>query len=136
MIQLSEQLKPTAYDFDPDATTATNIAWVDMLDFEALMVGFVRTIGTSALTFLIRGSTASNGANPVTLKTITMAAQPDAVGDMALGEITSEDCNVSGVNYRYVSATLTFATGTDEAVVFYVRKGMYKKSGLAADIVA
>jgi hypothetical protein len=137
MIKLTEQLKQTAYDFDPNATSATAIAWVDMLDFDSLLVAFVRTIGTSALTFIIQGSASSNGASPVTVKTITLAAEPDAVGDVVFGEADVNDMLAAGTDLRYLSATLTVATGTDEGVVIYtLGNAKFKEANLTADIVA
>jgi hypothetical protein len=137
MIKLTEQLKQTAYDFDPNATSATAIAWVDMLDFDSLLVAFVRTIGTSALTFIIQGSASSNGASPVTVKTITLAAEPDAVGDVVFGEADVNDMLAAGTDLRYLSATLTVATGTDEGVVIYtLGNAKFKEASLTADIVA
>lgn len=137
MIKLTEQLAQTAYDFDPDATTATAIAWVDMREYESLLVAFVRTIGTSALTFIIQGSASSNGASPVTVKTITLAAQPDAVGDVVFGEADTNDLLAAGTDLRYLSATLTVATGTDEGVVLYtLGNAKFKEAALTADVVA
>ena len=137
MIKLTEQLNVTGYDFDPDATTATAIAWVDMKEFCSLLVSFQRTVGTSALTFIIQGSASSNGASPVTVKTITLAAQPDAVGDIVVGEADVNDMLAAGTDLRYLSATLTVATGTDEGVVTYILgNAKHKETGLTADVVA
>ena len=136
-MKLTECLQQTAYDFDPDATTATEIAWVDMKEFNNLLVAFVRTVGTSALTFLIQASASSNGASPVTVKTITPAAAPDAVGDVVFGEVDVNDLLGAGTDLRYVSAVLTVATGTDEGVVFYtLGNAEHKKGALTADVVA
>jgi hypothetical protein len=137
MIKLTEQLKVTGYDFDPDATTATAIAWVDMKEYCSLLVSFQRTVGTSALTFIIQGSASSNGASPVTVKTITLAAQPDAVGDIVFGEADVNDMLAAGTDLRYLSATFTFATGTDEGAITYIQgNAKHKETGLTADIVA
>jgi hypothetical protein len=137
MIKLTEQLGQTAYDFDPNATTATAIAWVDMKDYCSLLVAFVRTVGVSALTFLIQGSASSDGSSPVTVKTITLAAQPDAVGDVVFGEADVNDMLAAGTDLRYLSAVLTVATGTDEGVVVYtLGNSKHKEAGSTADTVA
>ena len=47
------ELAITQYDFDPDATTATDIAWVDARDIMGMAFAFFRTVGTSALTILV-----------------------------------------------------------------------------------
>ena len=132
MINLTEQLKQTGYDFDPNATTATSIAWVDMSEFCSLLVAFIRTVGTSSLTFIVQGSASSDGSGPVLVKTITMAAQPDAVG-----EIDTNDIMNAGTDLRYVSAVLTVGTATDEGVVVYtLGNAKHEKLALTADIVA
>ena len=139
--KLRSQLKVTQYDFDPDATTATDIGWVDAQDFDGLLVSFFRTVGTSALTFLIVGNTAADGSGTdTTIKTITLAAQPNAVGDYAFGEVTRGEIMQAaadaGVEIRGVSAVLTLATATDEGVVTYIAKSLHEKKDNTADVVA
>jgi hypothetical protein len=93
--KLSQNLKITQYDFDPDGTSAVDVAWVDMRDFGVFMFSFFRTVGTSDVTVKIA----------------------------ALGS-----------DLRYVSVNLTFATGTDEAVVTYIRGNpRFSYSGLSAN---
>jgi hypothetical protein len=136
-MKLSECLKVTSYDFDPDATTETEIAWVDMRDFNCILASFVRTVGTSAVTLEIQASAASDGSSPVSVVTKTFAAQPDAVGDVAFLEATTNDILKAGVGLRYVSAVVSVATGTDEGVVTYILgDAQHKQAGLTADVVA
>lgn len=135
--KLSEKLKVTAYDFDPDATTATEIAWVDLRDFDSMLVAFIRTIGTSAVTLKIQGSAASNGASPVDVVTKTFSAQPDAVGDVAFLEATVNDFNAAADGLRYASAVVSVATGTDEGVVVYtLGDAQHCTAGLTSDVIA
>lgn len=135
--KLLSELKVTQYDFDPNVDTAVDVGWVDMQDFNALAVGFFRTVGTSALTFLIRGSASSDGSSPQTVKTVTVSSQPDAVGDYIYAEITGDEMKEAGQTLRYASATLTFATSTDEGVVTYVRGHPRRAfAGLTANSVA
>jgi hypothetical protein len=139
--KITTEEKFELYDFDPNATSATAVAWVDMRDFSRLLVSFFRTVGTSGLTFIIQASAAANGASPETILTKTISAEPDAVGDYVFAEISAEDivgvASTSGKALRYVSAVLTFATGTDEGVITYVRSGArFKCEGLTADFVS
>jgi hypothetical protein len=136
--------KRTMYDFDPDATTATDIAWVDMKDFATFLVGFFRTVGTSDLTFKILANTASDGSGTditVLTKTLT-GVQPNALADYTWAEVTAEQvqaaAKAAGIdNARYVTANLTFATGTDEGVVYYeLGEPRFAYADLTADDIA
>ena len=140
--QLSER-KVTMYDFDPDATAATAVGWVDMRDFSKLLVCVMRTIGTSVMTLTIDANTASDGGGDnVTISTKTFTAgQPDAVGDTVFLEIIAsqiaQKASEDGKDYRYASAAISVATGTDEAVVTYVQDGArFAGDGLTADLIA
>jgi len=144
--QASEKIKSrmavTATDFDPDATTATEISWVDMRDFEFFLCSFFRTIGTGTFAMTIIGNAESDGSGTdVALKTFAGDA-PDAVGDYVFLEVTAEEiaqeASDAGVaNARYVTAVCTFGTNTDEGVVTYVRSGPKRAyTGLTADVVA
>lgn len=135
---ITERFKVTAYDHDPDATTATDIAWVDVTNASRLLIGFFRTIGTSALTFTVLGNSASNGSGTDrTIKTVTLTGvQPDAVGDYTFAEVSREEIIATNEDIKYVSANLTFATGTDEAVVFYIKEMMTGVTGNTANSIA
>lgn len=134
----------TQYDFDPDATTATDVAWVDMQLYSGLLVGFFRTVGTSDLTFKVLANAKADGSGTdveVKAKTLT-SVQPNAVGDYTWIEITAEDmaqaaADAGVADIRYVSANLTFATATDEAVVTYIRTGpRFAYANLTTDVIA
>lgn len=124
--KLLSNLAVTHYDFDPDATTATEIAWVDMRDFESIAVSFFRTVGTGTLSMTIIANAASDGSGTdVTIKA-DPSLSPDATGDYIFLECTAEEIAQeaadAGVdNVRYVTAVCTFGTGTDEGVVTYIR---------------
>jgi len=140
---LTARHKITLYDFDPDATSLTDIAWVDMRDFEHFLVGFFRTVGTSALVFNIIANSASDGSGTdITIATKTLTSvQPDAVGDYTFLEVTSQQiAEVAAANpgsARYVTANMSLATNTDEGVVLYVRsKPRFAYTGLTADSIA
>lgn len=125
-LKLTANVAQFAYDFDPDETDATDIAWKDMRDFKSFLVCFFRTVGTGDLdTFEILANAASDGSGTdVTIKTHALTDQPNAVGDYVFLECTASDlqsANVSTVTgtLRYVTASLEVATTTDEGVVVY-----------------
>lgn len=140
--KITTELALAMYDFDPDATTATDIAWVDMRDFKNIYFRFFRTVGTSNLTMKVLANAESDGSGTdVTVKTVTIASQPDAVADQIGVEISAEQIRTAGVeageDVRYVSLNLAFAAATDEGVVLYARgETMHAKEDLTADSVA
>lgn len=135
---LTERLKVTAYDHDPDATTAVDVAWVDMSNADRLLIGFFRTVGTSDLTFVVLGNAQSNGGGTDrTIKTVTLTGvQPNAVGDYTWVEVSRDECIAAHEEIRYVSANLTLATGTDEAVVIYIKEMMNGVASNTANNIA
>lgn len=140
--QLRSSLAVTHYDFDPDATSATDVGWVDMRDFDAILISFFRTVGTSSLTLNILGNTEADGSGTdATIKAVTISAQPDAVGDYVFAEVTAQeiaqaatDAGLDGL--RGVSASAAVATAGDEGVFTYVRSGKRKHKDLSVDSVA
>lgn len=132
---LLSQLKITQYDLDPDATTATDVAWVDMRDFENFAFSFFRTVGTSDVTItILANSSSTGGGTDVEVKSWTNATfgDPDAVGDYAFGECTAQEiaqeaADAGVADVRYVTVNVTFGTGTDEAVITYIRGGAKRK---------
>lgn len=135
--------KVTHYDFDPGATSLTDIAWVDMRDFESFTASFFRTIGTSAVVFHILANSASDGSGTdVNIKTHAVGSEPDAVGDYLFLSCTAEEvaqeASDAGVaNARYVTAQVSVATGTDEGVITYILSGANRPTlNLTADSVA
>lgn len=129
-------LAQKSYDFDPDATTLTSIAWVPMAGFSAFMASFFRTIGTSNVVFKIAAATDAAGTGAVVVKEHAVAAQPDAVGDQLFLECSAHEIKGVGQALDYVSAQVSVATNTDEGVVVYTRLGADQRAGLTADIVA
>jgi len=142
---LLSQMKITQYDFDPDGTSAVDVAWVDMRDFENFAFSFFRTVGTSDVTVkILANSSSTGGGTDVEIKSWTNATfgDPDAVGDYAFGECTAQEiaqeaADAGVADVRYVSVNLTFGTGTDEGVVTYIRGGAKRKyDGLTANSIA
>lgn len=139
--KILSSMKVTMYDFDPNATTATDIAWVDMQDILTFCVGFFRTVGSSDLTMKILANTASDGSgDEETIVSKTFTEQPDNTGDYVFLECSAAQVRQKGEEegeaLRYVSANLTFATGTDEGVVIYISEPRYKYDGLTADYIS
>lgn len=134
--KVNSVLAQKAYDFDPDATTLTDIAWVDLNGFHAFMASFFRTIGTSNVVFKISASASLSGTSPQVVKQHAVGSQPDAVGDQLYLECTAEEIKALGETLRYVSAQVSVATNTDEGVVVYTRLADRQYNGLTADIVA
>lgn len=127
----------TMYDHDPGVTTAVDVGWVDLRDYEGIHITVFKSVGTDAVSsFKILGNSASDGSGAdVELK--VSASTPAAVGDYAHLEVTAEEIGALGTDLRYVSANLVCDTGTDECVVTYVRFGSKRAtSGLSADSIA
>lgn len=136
------KLSITQYDFDPNVTTAVAAGWVDMRDYAGIIMSFFRTVGTSALTMIVQASASSTGSSPETIVTKDLTGiQPDALGDYSFVEVLAEQiaqvAATSGKALRYVSLTLTFATGTDEGVVTYIRHTpRFAGANLSADNIS
>ena len=124
----------TVYDFDPGVTTAVDVGWVDMRDYSTLTVIAIRTIGTGTTdAFTILSNPESDGSGTdVEIKTHALASEPDAISDFVVLEC---DHSELGGN-RYVSASLTMGTGTDEMMVVYIRSGGLSQLNLTADTIA
>lgn len=140
---LRANIEVTVYDFDPGGTSAVDVAWVDMAESKSILIGFFRTIGTSATTLAVLGNSASDGSGTdVTVKTKTLtSAEPDAAGDytwieVSESEIAQAAADAGETGVRYVTASVSVATGTDEAVVIYIRKPKHHKLDLTADSIA
>lgn len=137
---LSERLKVTHYDFDPDVTTAVDVAWVDMLDADRILMDFFRTIGTGDVVIQVLGNSASNGSGTdVVIKSKTNAefGDPDAVGDYAFIEVSADELvAASESGCRYVSLNIAAATATDEGVVTYIKEMKSGKTGHSANVIA
>lgn len=139
---MATELAVKSFDFDPDATTATEIEWVDMRNFSRILVGFFRTVGSSAVTFKLMANSESDGSGTdVDIVTHAVGSEPDAVGDQIYLETDAQqiaqkaaDAGETGV--RYITAVVSVATGTDEGVVTYIRKAERAYDGLTADVVA
>jgi len=128
----------TAYDFDPDSTSATAVAWVDMRDYDGFTAMYYKTVGTGDLTsMIVQCSASSSGTSPATVATYTISSNPDAVGDYVFIEVDQADMAQALAGSRYISLTPALTTSTDEALVVYIRTGAeFAGDGETADVVA
>ena len=137
-------LKVTQYDFDPDSADPVDVAWVDMRDFERILISFFRTVGTGdvdTLRILANANPDGSGTDVVVLTKTLTGVQPNAVGDFTFLEASAEQireaCVAAGVDGRYVSLQVEFQTSTDEGVVTYIREpGRRRYDGLTSDNIA
>ena len=128
----------TVYDFDPGNTDPNDVAWVDMRDFAWFLVIFIRTIGTSNLdTFEIIANPQSDGSGTdVNIKVHAVASEPNLIPDYIFLECSALEVQAAGADLRYVTASLEFATSSDEAIVVYVRKaGRFHRRALTTDSI-
>ena len=133
----------TFHDFDPDSADPADVAWVDLQNFRCFTVAFIRTVGTGAVdSFRILANAQSNGGGTdVVVKTVSPVPQADAFLNYHFVECTAEEvqaaAEAAGIdNVRYVSASIEFATNTDEGIVMYMRSHpRFAHSGLTANSV-
>ena len=137
--------KITAYDHDPaDSTVATDVAWVDMQDYEEFTVMCFSSAltGTGPVAFKILANSSSTGSGTdAEIKVHALGTAADAVGDYIFLSCTAEEIKAAESTatgrLRYVSANLDMNNAADEAVVVYIRsKPRYAQSGLTADTIA
>lgn len=133
------------YDHDPaDSTVATDVAWVDLRDYENFLVMVMASAltGLGVTAFKILANAASDGSGTdYEIKAHAVGSAPDAVGDFLVLECSAEEIAqigaAAGVNLRYVSANLTCANAADEAVVYYERANpRFAYADLTADHVS
>ncbi len=139
--KLSENLAVTAYAMDTGDTSATDIAWVDMRDFESVIMSFVYAHGTAGVTtFLIHANAESDGSGTDAIMAtfdVASSAEPDAASDIVHLECTAEQlAGSTTANLRYVSAVVTAGNNDQDGVVIYVRKPKRAFAGLTSDVVA
>lgn len=135
----------TVYDHDPaDSTVATDVAWVDMRDYEEItVIAFASALTGSGVTaFKLLGNSAADGSGTdAEIKVHAVGSAPDAVGDYLVLSCTAEELKQASTSttgaIRYVSANLDCNNAADENVVIYIRsKPRFPRTGLTADTVA
>jgi len=136
--------KITMYDFDPNATTSTDVAWVDMRDYRNFaVVAFASALtGNGAGVFkILANDDSAGGGTDVTVKEHAIGSAADAVGDYLVLECTADEIAELGednsLNLRYVSAQIGVTNAADEQVVTYIRTGArWEYDGLTADYIS
>lgn len=125
------------HDFDPNATTVTAVEWRPIKEYRRFLAGFMRTIGTGAVTFDIAAATSDAGAGATQVVAHAVGSEPDAVGDQLYLECDVEQIRNALSTATHWAARVSVATGTDEGVVLTEEhEAMFPRSGLTADIVA
>jgi hypothetical protein len=119
---LSSVLKVMTFDFDPDGSDAADVSWQDMRDFGAVLMQLFKSIGTGAvITFKILANPESGGSGAdAEVKEHALGTAVDAVGDFVNLECLASELPPLGTDLRYVSASASLATDTDECVFAYV----------------
>ena len=134
------------YDHDPDASTATDVEWVDMKGYRnfavvAMVSALAGSTGITAFTILGDSDNDGGSGSNVTIKTHAVGTACDAVGDYLVLECTADEIAELGednsVDLRYVSANLTVGNAGDECVVTYIRTGArFEYDALTADTIS
>ena len=141
MLNLNQNLKVTQYVDAPANTVAHDVAWVDMRDFERILIAYCRTVGTDVTALKVLGNAAANGSGTDVELVADFDSVPDAVGDYAFVEVSAQEIRekgrAAGIDLRYVSLNATNGTAGDTAVVTYVRgAAKHAQADLTADAVA
>ena len=121
-------------------STAAAVAWVDMRDYKSLLAvltPIVLATDGGITEVKIQASTASNGANPVDVKSLTINTGDEAatVGDQLVIEVEETEIRQAGAGLRYVSVVHKNASATDRACVTYVRSAKHGKLNLTANLI-
>lgn len=134
---LTSRSRRKLHDFDPDATTATAVEWREIKEFRRFLAAFVRTVGASAVTFVIQAATDSSGTGATEVVAHAVGSEPDALEDQLYLECDAEQIRDALSGATHWSPVISFATATDEGVVLTEEAEPYfPRSGLTADIVA
>lgn len=136
--KLLSELKVTHY-LSGDATTPKDIAWVDMRDYDSILVTVLAAAltGAGVTVFKILANSASDGSGTdVEIKAHAVGSAPDAAGDYLVLEATAEEIGTAGAGLRYVTANIDAANAADQIAVTYIRRSNRPQAGLTADVVA
>jgi len=129
----------TQYDHDPDDADLNVVAWVPMRDYETFVAGIFRSVGTGANDNIkIQAATSAAGANATDVLAYS-GDDPDAVGDVIWLETDAAEIQGASdsLSFTHVGLAVEFATGTDEAVVTYIRsRANFAGDGETSDSVA
>lgn len=134
---LRANAKRVLHDFDPGATTVTAVEWRAIKGYRRFLAGFMRTIGTGAVTFDIAVATDSSGTGATQVVAHAVGSEPDALEDQLYLECDVEQMREVLATATHWSPRVSVATATDEGVVLTEEaEPTFPRSGLTADIVA
>lgn len=126
---------------DPGNTNLNALKWVSTEDFESFGFGYLRTVGTGALTLIqISAAQDNSGTNRQVIK--VFAVNPDAIGDKVFGEIDIAEINKVGndagfEDLKFLSVEIQNAVGNDEAFVTYFQgRAHFPEEDLTADDIS
>lgn len=127
-----------------DISTASEIGWVDMSDYEGIVVkvNAVNLTGVGVDEFsIVANSESDGGGTDATVDSHAVASAPDAAGDYLFLEVSAEQIRAVETaatgQLRYVTAKIGTANASDRVEVTYIRYGArFAKDGLTADVVA
>lgn len=142
MVRLSEELKLTQYDHDPDVTTAVEVGWVDMKDYDSILVSVFSSAltGTGTTAFKLMSNCDSSGGTDTTddvdIVSHAVGSAPDAVGDYLILEASKDEIVAADEDGRYITAVVSVNNALDEAVVTYLRRAKTQQASNTADVVS
>ena len=137
------ELNVTSYQ-GVDASSAVDVAWVDMRDYDRILIQATATeltgVGITALRILANAESDGSGTD-VVIVAHAVGTAPDAVGDSLVLECSAEQIVQEGednsLDLRYVSVNMTAANSNDRILTTYIRKpGRYAFDALTADSIA
>ena len=137
--QIASKVAVTNYSMTADSSSGLNSTWVDMRNFEGLLVTVMATAltGNGVTALSIQGSASSSGTNAADIVTKTMTGlTPDAVGDTIVLEMDADQMREVGA-YRYASAKVTSDNAADDFAITYVRTPANRQyEDLTDDVIA
>ena len=140
---VQSNIKQTFY-LSGDATTEKDIAWVDMKDYDNILIcaGAAALTGVGVTVFKIIANSESDGSGTdVEIKAHAVGSAPDAAGDYLFLEASAEEIGAASTTasgqLRYVSAAIDAANAADEIAVIYTRTNpKFAHDGLTVDYVS
>ena len=121
----------------PGATTKTAVKWVSLRDFDSFVAGYLRTVGTAALTSLtIQAADDNSGTNAVDIKVKDVTANPDAVDDYVFVEVSAAEVEGIAPGKEYVALVVEESNAANEAVALYdLDRAHFPQADLTADYI-
>lgn len=139
--KLSAEMAVKSYNFAPGSTAATaaTTTWLDMRDYELLMVQVTKSVGTTALAaWKIQAASDASGTNATDV--VTGGGLVAALGDQAYLECNAQQiraADTTNVGLRYVNAVITLGSSGDKCIVSFLRGNpKFPQSALTADVIA